>query len=108
MHESREQVQAEERKQRKAQEKFSAAERESAARATHLEDMDRRLQSYEDELQQERGRGDTMGRADELADQVAELEAMEKRARELEALAADDDEEDEDEDEEEYDDEDAE
>ena len=40
-------------------------------------------------------------------DQVAELEAMEKRARELEALAADDDEEDEDEDEE-YDDEDAE
>ena len=36
-------------------------------------------------------------------DQVAELEAMEKRARELEALAADDDEEDEDDDEE-YDD----
>ena len=41
-------------------------------------------------------------------DQVAELEAMEKRARELEALAADDDEEDEDDDDEEYDDEDAE
>ena len=38
---------------------------------------------------------------------MAELEAMEKRARELEALAADDDEEEDDEDEE-YDDEDAE
>ena len=42
-------------------------------------------------------------------DQVAELEAMEKRARELEALAADDDdEEEEEEDDEEYEDEDAE
>ena len=37
MQESREQVQAQERKQRKVQEKFSAAERESAARATHRE-----------------------------------------------------------------------
>ena len=47
-------------------------------------------------------------------DQVAELEAMEKRARELEALAADEDDDDEEEDEEEeeddeeYEDEDAE
>ena len=41
-------------------------------------------------------------------DQVAELEAMEKRARELEALAADDEDEDEEEDDEEYEDEDAE
>ena len=43
-------------------------------------------------------------------DQVAELEAMEKRARELEALAADEDdeEEEEEEDDEEYEDEDAE
>ena len=40
-------------------------------------------------------------------EQVAELEAMEKRARELEALAADDEEEEDDVDEE-YDDEDAE
>eukprot|EP01045_Picozoa_sp_COSAG04_P013628 COSAG04_NODE_977_length_9041_cov_4.994520_10_plen_49_part_00 len=48
-----------------------------------------------------------MGVCTQEEEQVAELEAMEKRARELEALAADDEEEEDDEDEE-YDDEDAE
>ena len=82
-------VQNEERKQRQAQERHTAAEREAQVRAGRLEQLARLIQDMDRQLQAERARGASMGGAAELADQLAELDTLKGLLNGLEEDMAD-------------------